>query len=138
VGQQLREGHARDRRMQAGDVLSGRIVELQLALLAQFQHACGGEALRMRGDAKAMARRERLAGREIRRAEGPLENDLAAVGDCQQAAGLLARLHLEFDPAGKVVERDAEPAVHEWQSLQSMIPKSVKRFSDKIMLYLKR
>ena len=45
-----------DVRMQAADILADRIVEPQLALLAQLHDAGGGESLRMRGDAEAVAR----------------------------------------------------------------------------------
>src|SRR3954454_13060526 len=76
VREQLRDRHARDRRMETIDVVAGRIVELELPLLAQLHDARGGEALGMRGDAEAVSRREGFAGVEIRRAEGPLEEDL--------------------------------------------------------------
>ena len=90
----------------------GRVVELELALLAQLHDAGGGEALRMRGDAEAVARRERFAGVEIGGAEGALQHDLAAMRDRDDAARLLRGLHLEFEPARDVVERGGEPAVH--------------------------
>ena len=74
--EQLRDRHARDRPDAARRrICPAGIVELELALLAQLHDAGGGEALRVRGDAKAVARRERLAGREIGGTEGALEDD---------------------------------------------------------------
>ncbi len=59
-----------------------------------------------------MARRQLFAGIEIGGAERAFEHDLVAMGDRDDAAGLLGSLHLEFDPARDVVERGFEPAVH--------------------------
>jgi hypothetical protein len=79
-------------------------------LLAQLQDAGGGEALGMRGDAKAMARRQRLAGRQIGVAEGALEHDPAAMGDRDDAARLLGHAHLERQPFRDVFQRAAQPS----------------------------
>src|SRR3954471_21049911 len=73
VREQLRDRHARDRRMETIDVVAGRIVELELPLLAQLHDAGGGEALRMRGDAEAVSRGERFAGVEIGVTEASFE-----------------------------------------------------------------
>ena len=65
VREKLRDRGFRDRGVQALDKLPDGIVELELALFAQLQDAGRGEALRMRGDAKAMARREFFAARKV-------------------------------------------------------------------------
>src|SRR6185503_6008113 len=81
VRKQLRDGGARDRRVQAIDIVPGRVVEFELALLTQLQNSGGREALGMRGDAKAMARGQRLAGAEIGGAERAFEHDPVAMRD---------------------------------------------------------
>ena len=43
--------------VQSGDEGADGVVELQLAPFAQQHEACGGEALRVRGDAEAVTRR---------------------------------------------------------------------------------
>src|SRR5262249_1203692 len=93
-------------------VIARRIVKLELALLAQLHDASGSEALRMRSDAEAVARRQRFASVEIGEAEGALQHDLAAMRDCDDATRLLRGLHLKIDPARDVVKRGGEPAVH--------------------------
>src|SRR4051812_33279 len=96
--EKLRDGHARDRRMQVVYVVTGRVVELELALFAQLHDAGGGEAFGVRSNPEAMTRRERFTGRQIGRAKGPFEHDLLAVCDRDDAAGLLrGALHLEFE-----------------------------------------
>src|SRR5215213_2019010 len=112
VREQLRDGHARDRRMQAADELPGSIVELELAMLAQLHNAGGGEALGMRGDAKAMARSERFAGVQIGKSERALQHHLVAIRNRDQAARLLRGGHLEFEPLRDVAESGFEPAIH--------------------------
>src|SRR5262249_25465618 len=112
VGEQLGDGHPIHRGMEVADVIACRVVELEPLLLAQLHDAGGGEALRMRGDAKAVARGQGLAAHEIREAEGPLEHDLAAMCDGDDTTGLLRHRHLEVDPLRDVVERALEPAVH--------------------------
>src|SRR5262249_12075394 len=64
--QDLAQGCARDSRVQAIDIKAGSVVEPELALFTQLQNAGCGEALRVRGDAKAMARCEFGAGCEVR------------------------------------------------------------------------
>src|SRR3954452_5388275 len=105
VRKQLRDRHARDRRMQTIDVVAGRIVELELPLLTQLHDARGGEALGMRRDAEAVSRGERFAAVEIGMTEGVFEHDLVTTRDRDDAAWLLRGLHLEFEPARDVVER---------------------------------
>ena len=85
--------------------LADRIIELELALLAQLHDAGGREALRVRRDTEAMARRQALAFVQVGVAKRLVEHDAAAVGDGDHAAGLLGHPHLEFEPARDVVER---------------------------------
>src|SRR3954452_24407536 len=76
VREQLRDRHARDRRMETIDVVAGRIVELELALLTQLHDSRGGESLGVRGDAEAVARGELLTAVQVGVAEGALQHDL--------------------------------------------------------------
>ena len=85
-------------RMQTLHVLANRVVQAQLAGLAQLHDAGSGETLGMRGDAKAVARRERLAGQQIGRPECSLEGDLVTLHDERNATGLPRQPHLEFEP----------------------------------------
>ena len=89
VRKHLRDGGFRDLRMQAFDILPDRIVEPQLALLAQLHDFGGGETLRMRSDPEAVARGEFFAGDEIGVAERVFGNDLAAMRDGDNTARLL-------------------------------------------------
>src|SRR5258707_11564631 len=98
--------------MQAADILADRVVEPNLALLAQLHDAGRGKALRMRGDAEAMARGELLAGVEIGEAERMFGDDFAAMDECDDDARLLKCRLLEFDPGADVVERGSQPIVH--------------------------
>src|ERR1700752_2890391 len=66
VRQQLRDGGARSGWVEAADILPGRVIELELTLLAQLQDAACREALGMRGDTKAVSRCKLLAAREVR------------------------------------------------------------------------
>ena len=75
------ECEAMRKRCRAVDEPTGAVVELESSVLAKFHDAGGGEALRMRGDAKAMARHQCFGGREISRAVGALEGGLVAVHD---------------------------------------------------------
>ena len=84
--------------MQPGDILPDGIVEMQFVLLAQFQDRGGGEALRMRGDAKPVPRREFLAAAEIGMAERTFEHDAVAMRDRDDASGLFGYAHLEREP----------------------------------------
>ncbi|MGY4428991.1 hypothetical protein ACVWWO_001468 [Bradyrhizobium sp. F1.13.1] len=112
VRQHLRNRRFRDARMQAGDILANGIVEPELALLAQLHDAGRGKALRVRGDAETVARGELLAGVEIGEAERVLGDDFAAMGECDDDAGLLDCGVLEFDPGADVVDRGSQPIVH--------------------------
>ena len=94
------------------DEAAGAIVELEPSVLAKFHDAGGGEALRMRGDAKAMVRGQRRAGAQIDDAEGLLQYDLAADRRRDDAAGLLGVAQLEFDPAWNIIERRRQPWLH--------------------------
>ena len=110
--EQLRDRRRGDAALEAGHILPDGVVEPQLSALAQAQDAGRGEALGMRGDAKTVTRRERLAAAEIGEAQGPLPDELAAMRDRGDAAGPLVRAHLEVEPLRNVVERSAEPAFH--------------------------
>jgi len=87
VGEQLADCRFADLRVQAFHIFANRVVQAQLAGFSQLHDAGGGEALRMRGYAKAMARRQCFAGREISRAVGTLEGGLVAVHDNRDTAG---------------------------------------------------
>src|SRR3569833_4187844 len=99
----LRERACADLRMQALHVSRDGIVELQLAALAQAHEACGREGLAVGGYAETVAGRELLACIEIGLAECGLGDDLAAVGDRDDATRLLRRLDLECEPVDRVV-----------------------------------
>lgn len=101
-----------DTRMQAADILADGIIEPDLALLAQPHDAGGGKALRVRGDAEAVARCELLAGVEIGKPERMLGDDLAAMDKRDDHARLLDCRQLEFDPGADVVDRGSQPRVH--------------------------
>ena len=88
------------------------IVEPQLALLAQLHDSGGGETLRMRRDPEAVARGELFAGGEIGVAERVFSDDLAAMRDSDDAAGLLRASQLEFDPVADVADRGLQPWFH--------------------------
>src|SRR5205085_11920841 len=94
------------------DMPADRVVEMQMPGLAQLHDAGGGEAFRMRGDAEAVARRQRLASVEIGGAEGLFKDDLALVADRDDTTRLLGFPHLEFQPARDVVERRRQPFGH--------------------------
>ncbi len=66
----------------------------------------------MRGDAEPVARRQRRAAVEIGMPEGLFEDELAPVGDGDDAARLLRLAQLKLDPARDVVERRRQPFVH--------------------------
>ena len=112
VREDLAERGAGNPRVQALDVVSDRIVELELTLLAQLHDAGGGVALGVRGDAKAMARREGGALGQIGVAERLLQDDPVLVRDGDHAARLLGHAHLEVHPARDVVEGRGEPFLH--------------------------
>lgn len=105
MGEQLCDRRLGNARMQVADILADGVVEPQLALLAQFQDAGGGEALGVRGDAKAVPRRQLFAGVEIGKAEGMLGDDFAAMGDRDDEARLLRSDQLKLDPRADVVDR---------------------------------
>jgi hypothetical protein len=71
--------------------------------------ASRGDALGLRADAKAVARRQLLAGREIRGPEGALENDPAMLCHGDDATGLLEMAELKLEPARDVVEGGRKP-----------------------------
>src|SRR5258708_36036282 len=96
--------------MEVPDESARGVVELELALLAQPHDAGGGEALRVRGDAEAVAGRQRHSAGEIGMAETLLEQDAPALGDRDRAARQLARPHLKLEPAGDIVESGAAPS----------------------------
>ncbi len=110
--EQLGDRHLRHRLMEIADILPDRIVEPELAPLAQFHDARRREALGMRGDPETVARRQLDALREIGVTEGLFENDPAALRDGDDAAQLLRLAHLEFEPPGDIVERRRQPSVH--------------------------
>ena len=109
VRKELGERCARERRMQPADVAPHRVREPQPLLLPQLHDAGGGEALRVRRDAKQVARRERRALHGIGVAERGLEHDAPAVRDRHRAAGLLVQPHLELEPARQIVDRRFQP-----------------------------
>jgi hypothetical protein len=112
VREELCEARAGDRAVEPFHVLADAVVEAEALLLAQAQDAGGSEAFGMRGDAEAVARRQRHGARQIGEAEGLLVDQLAAMRDRGDAAGPLERAHLEFEPLRNVVERRREPAFH--------------------------
>jgi hypothetical protein len=84
--------------MQACQVSPYAIIEAQPTLLAKLHDAGGGQALRERRDAKAVAGRERFAAEAIGIAESPLQGDLAMMRDGNHAARLPGQAQLEFQP----------------------------------------
>ena len=109
MGENLRDGDFRHLAVQALDILPDLIVEPQFALLAQLHDSGRGETFGMRGDPKPVARGQLFARDEIGVAERMLGHDLAAVRDRDDAAGLLRRPHLKFDPAADVIDRALLP-----------------------------
>lgn len=112
VRQHLRNRRLSDARMQAADILADRVVEPDLALLAQLHDAGRSKTLGVRSDSEAVARGQLLAGVEIGEAEGMLGDDRAAMGECDDDARLLECRLLEFDPGADVVDRGSQPRVH--------------------------
>ena len=112
VGENLREGGFRHLTVQAVDILPDWIVEPQFALLPELHDSGRGEALRMRCDPKPVARGELFAGSEVGMSERVFGDDLAAMGDGDDAAGLLGGPHLKFDPATNVADRGLHPRFH--------------------------
>src|SRR5580692_8409110 len=70
----------------------------------------------MRRDPKPMPRCKRFAAAEIGVAESSFEDDLAFVGNGDDAAGLLGLAHLKLDPLRDVIESRVQPAVHRVRS----------------------
>ena len=112
VGENLRDGGFRHLAVQALDILPDRIVEPQFALFAQLHDSGRGKALRMRGDPKPVARGQLFAGFEIGVAERMFGDDLAAIRDRDDAAGLLRRPHLKLEPTADIVDRGLLPGFH--------------------------
>jgi hypothetical protein len=109
---QLRDRRFGNRRMKALDIPPDAIVETQLPLLAELHDAGGGETLRMRGHAEAVARRERHSADEIGVPEGLLEDHPTIVNDRDNTTRLRGIAHLVFEPAGDVIERGLQPFIH--------------------------
>ena len=101
-----------DPRIQTIDVIADRVVELELAPLAQLHQGRRGKTLRLGGDAEAMARRQRRSGRQVGVTERALEDDFSALRDRDHAARLARQPQLECKPVRDVVECAREPAVH--------------------------
>ena len=59
-----------------------------------------------------MPGRQLLAGLEISLAGCEFGDDLAAMRDRDDAAGLLRALHLEIDPAAEIPDRVSDPRLH--------------------------
>ncbi|MGX1232121.1 hypothetical protein AB7M71_005213 [Bradyrhizobium japonicum] len=53
-----------------------------------------------------------LASVEIGNTKGVLGDDLAAIGECDDDAGLLDCRQLVFDPGADVVDRGSQPRIH--------------------------
>ena len=66
----------------------------------------------MRCDPKPVAWRELLAGGKVGMPECEFADNPAAMGDGDDAAGLLRGTHLEFDPTVDVVDRGLQPWFH--------------------------
>jgi hypothetical protein len=112
MGKKLRDRGFRDLRMQVLHILADRVIQPQLASLAQLHDSGRGKTLGMRCDPKAVARGQLFAGDEVGRPEGVFGNDLAAMRDRDDAAGLLRGPQLKFDPAADVVCRELQPRLH--------------------------
>jgi hypothetical protein len=108
----LRDGRFGNTSMQARHIFPDRIIQPQLAALAELHDAGRRKTLRMRRDPKAVARRQLLAGVEIGATESMFEDDLAAMADGNHAAGLLRCPHLKFEPVADVVHRVLQPRLH--------------------------
>src|SRR5258708_27625085 len=98
--------------MQTLDILSDRIVQPQFTPFAELHDSGRGEALGMRCDAKAVACGELFARGEVGMAECGFGDDLATMRDCDDAAGVLRRPQLEFDPAANVSDGGLDPWLH--------------------------
>src|SRR5262249_39622399 len=72
----------------------------------------GGERLRVRGDAKAVARCQLLASSQVGAPERRFQDDPALVRHGNHTARVLEQAHLELDPARNVGERGRDPAQH--------------------------
>ena len=113
VGEDLAERGAGNPRVQTVDVVSDRVVELELALLAQLHHAGGGEALGMRGDAKAMARREADAPGQVGVAEAPARGRSGSCGQWRSRSPA-ARTCASGSPSSARCSRGPGRAISAW------------------------
>src|SRR5215475_973744 len=112
VREQLRDRGLRDLLMQLLDVVADCIVELQSLQLPQPHDAGRQKGLAVRGDAEAVPRRELFAAVEIGMAERMFGNDLAAMGDGDDAADLLRSVELKAEPVRHVIDCGSKPWVH--------------------------
>ena len=112
VRQQLGQGGGGQFRVQALHMLTDRIVQPQTALLAQLEHAGRGEGLGVRADAKAVARGQAGAARQVGVAQCQRQHGLLPVVDGQRDPGARGGAHLHVHPAGDVVDRRLQPFFH--------------------------
>jgi hypothetical protein len=68
-----------------------------------------------------MARRELLAGIEICRAVGALDQNLAAMGERDDQARLLRCPELKFEPVADVLCREGQPRFHASTAVSSCV-----------------
>src|SRR5215469_4849791 len=105
VREQLGDRRLRNRRVKALHILTGAVVETELALFAKLHDAGSGETLGMRRDTKTMTWRQRRLADNIGTAEGPFEDDPAIMHNRNDAPRLLGLVDLIFEPAWDVIER---------------------------------
>src|SRR5271166_371016 len=112
VREKLRDRGLRDRGMEALDVLPDAVVESELTRFAELHDPGGSEALRMRGHAKPVTRRQRRAADDVGIAEGPFEDGPAFVDNRNHTTRLLGLAHLVFEPLRDVDESRLKPFIH--------------------------
>ena len=113
VRHDLGDGGLGDVVVQAGDEGADGVVEFQPAPFSEEHEAGGGEALRVGGDAKAVARGKQLAGGEVGGACGVFEHELALMHDGKKTADLLWAAELIVDPGRDIGSGALQPVFHE-------------------------
>src|SRR5882757_6731682 len=98
--------------MQALHILPDGIVQPQFTLFAKLHDSGRGVTLGMRRDPKPVAWGKLFAGRQVGVTECVFSDDLAAMRDSDDAAGLLRPPHLEFDPVADISGCGLHPWLH--------------------------
>src|SRR5690349_3561615 len=98
--------------MQSCHISPDRIIQFDAATLAQLHDAGSGEALGVRGNAKAMAWCQRLILAQVSGAERLLQDYLVTMRDGDDATGLFGEPHLECKPLWNVLQGGRQPLIH--------------------------